>query len=395
MTRKRLLHGAITVIMLVLLVLYARTVDWRAAWNAIGTASVPILVIATVTNLVTLGAKAVTWWIFLRPIGARSLGLSIRATAAGAGLNNILIANTGEAARVLFVTRAAGVRSSAVLAALALERLFDLIGYVILLVGGAFFLPMPPELARFRGAAAVALLAVFVLFALLLRPAPAASATAAVPTSAVGRARAYLGRFMSSVRDIVTVPRLLAALALSMLNWGGQLATYHLTAVAVHFPITITGSLAAMLAANVGFLVRATPGNVGVFQMVYAVTAEALGLSKDAAVAVALLLQTLQNVPTTLLGVALAPDLVLHFRERRHISDGQPLSHGARRATDPVGRAAILSTWSDSRPRQGVVDAMPLCPCCAGVSMTNTTRRFSSAPGSEPDAFGTTRRVLP
>ena len=57
--------------------------------------------------------------------------------------------------------------------------------------------------------------------------------------------------------------------------------------------------------------VRATPGNVGVFQLVYAVTAHTLGLSKDAAVGVALLLQTIQNVPVTVLGAILAPDLLL------------------------------------------------------------------------------------
>jgi uncharacterized membrane protein YbhN (UPF0104 family) len=72
-----------------------------------------------------------------------------------------------------------------------------------------------------------------------------------------------------------------------------------------------------MLLVNVGFLARATPGNVGFFQFVYAATAQALGLSTDAAVGVALLLQVVQNVPVTVLGAALAPDLVLAARKKK------------------------------------------------------------------------------
>ena len=34
--------------------------------------------------------KAIRWWIFLRPIGVKSLWLVMKATFAGAGLNNVL-----------------------------------------------------------------------------------------------------------------------------------------------------------------------------------------------------------------------------------------------------------------------------------------------------------------
>ena len=112
------------------------------------------------------------------------------------------------------------------------------------------------------------------------------------------------------------------ALVLTVINWGAQVASYHLTAVAAHFPITVGGSITELLAVNVGFLVRATPGNVGVFQALYALTAQALGLSKDAAVGVALLLQTVQNVPVTALGAVLAPDLVLGARGRAAARQG-------------------------------------------------------------------------
>jgi len=329
---KHALRWIFSIAMLAAVVLYGRTIDWGSAWTAIRSANWLTLLIATLANFVTLGAKAVTWWIFLRAVGVPSLSLATKATVAGAGLNNILIANSGDAARAVFVTRASGAPSAAVLAALALERLFDLIGYIVLMAGAAYLLPMPHEIERWRFVAVGALLGVIVLFGVLLRRAPRIIAATVHPPTMVGRVRTYLDRFMESVRSILTLERIAFAMALAMLNWAAQIATYHLVAVAAHFPISVVGSVTTLITANVGFLVRATPGNVGVFQMVYGVTAQALGLSRDSAVAVALLLQFIQNVPVTLLAIAIAPDLLLHWREQRGRLPSDGTHH--RRATD-------------------------------------------------------------
>ena len=87
----------------------------------------PLLVAAVVINFLSMAVKGVRWWLFLKPAGSPSLPLALRATIAGAGLNNVLVANGGDAARVVFVSRATGIPSSTVLATLALERLFGLI----------------------------------------------------------------------------------------------------------------------------------------------------------------------------------------------------------------------------------------------------------------------------
>src|SRR5437773_9533750 len=129
----RALRLSITVIIVVMLVVFATKVNWHSTWAAIKEVSLTILLAAAVVHLLSLVLKGVRWWIFLRPIGVTSLWLALRATFAGAGLNNVLVANSGEAARVIFVARAAHVTSAKVLATLALERLFELIGYVIML----------------------------------------------------------------------------------------------------------------------------------------------------------------------------------------------------------------------------------------------------------------------
>ena len=324
----KVLRWVVTLGALVLLALFARRVDWGGTWIAIRRASLPLLALAAAVNLASLAIKGVRWWIFLRPVAGGSPWLAIRATTAGAGLNNVLVANGGDAARVVFVSRSTGLPSSTVLATLALERLFDAVGYVILLVGSALVLPLPPELARFRVPAELLLLAIVAgLFVLALRgpaavPVAEAVADVALEVGAWRRIGSYFRRFGRSVAELSTGPRFLGALLLSLVAWGCQLACFGFTARAAGWPLPLAGNLATLLAVNAGLLLRATPGNVGVFQLAYVLSAGRFGMSEETAVAVSLLIQTLQILPTTVLGVALAPEFLLRGRSVRDRPEG-------------------------------------------------------------------------
>jgi uncharacterized protein (TIRG00374 family) len=130
------------------------------------------------------------------------------------------------------------------------------------------------------------------------------------------RARHYGRGFLRTLTGISTGPRFAVALLISVAVWGLQVATYMLTALAANFHLSVVGTIATILAVNLGFAVRATPGNVGVFQMMYAMTAAAFGMDKEQAVAVAVLIQAQQIIPITVLGLIAAPKMV--FEHRRH-----------------------------------------------------------------------------
>ncbi len=311
----RALRYGFTTGVLVLLVLFARRVNWRDTWATLGAASPSILLVAVALNLASIVVKAVRWWVFLRPIGATSLRLAVRATFTGAGLNNLLVANGGDAARVVLVAKAAHAPSARVLATLALERLFDLVGYVVLVSGAVTLLDLPANLARVKPFA-IAILALLLALLWWLLGRPHAEDTVAGPTPASWRGRlgAYLSRFVQTLGALSSAPRFAAALLLSITAWGLQVATYQVTAQAAHFPITTAQTTAALLAVNLGFAVRATPGNVGLFQAVYAATAVAFGLNGNQAIAVAILIQAQQILPVTLIGVALAPGFIVGGR---------------------------------------------------------------------------------
>jgi len=318
----RALRWILTAAIVVFLIIFARTIDWAAAWTSIRSASLPLLAAAVGVNLLTIVIKAIRWWLFLRPAGSPSLPLALRATIAGAGLNNVLVANGGDAARVVFVSRATGIPSSTVLATLALERLFDPVGFVILLVFGVLFFSLPPSLEKWHLPAEIALALIAILLTWFVyasrhvKPAhvPERRTT---PRGLGGRIRAYLLGFAASTRSLTTGPRFIGALVLSMLSWAGQFATFQLAANAAHVDIPAAGSLAALLAINLGLLIRATPGNVGFFQFVFALAVDPFGVARNEAIAVSLLIQTLQILPVTLLGVALAPEFIFKRKKGR------------------------------------------------------------------------------
>ena len=314
--RRRALRVGVLLGLATALAIFGRRVDWRSAALVVRAADPLLAAGALSLNLLSLGLKGVRWWVFLRPLGNVRLPLVLRATFAGASLNNLVVAQGGEGARVLLVSRAAGVSSAGVLAALGLERMLDVVSYLVLLVTAAWMLDLPQHIAQWRGAATAALAIAVVLIVALGLAARRRSGVDDHAAVTGGRITGYLRRVRSGTAMVATPGRLTAALVLSLMAWSLQVATYHLTARAAHLPLPLAGSVAAMLAVGISFLVRATPGNVGVFQVIYALTVRSFGIPEGPAIAVALLIQTLQVIPTIVLGTLAAPRFLGGTSER-------------------------------------------------------------------------------
>jgi uncharacterized protein (TIRG00374 family) len=308
--RGRSFRVAASIALVLLLILFARHVDWRAAANAARGADPRLLALAFLCNQLSLVLKGTRWWVFLRPLGVRSLSLVLRATYAGASLNNLVVAQGGEAARVLIVSRTSGVAASRVTSALALERVLDGVSYLVLLTGAAFILDLPGTIARWRIPALLGLVCSMIALLVLATTSRSAPTELARVTTVWERARVSMRRFASSVSETASPSRLATGMLLSLCAWALQVATYHTIALAAHLPLPLAGSIAAMLAIGISFLIRGTPGNVGIFQVIYAMTVGSFGIAKPAAVAAALLIQAVQIVPTVLLGSFAAHRLV-------------------------------------------------------------------------------------
>ena len=316
------LRGALLVVAVLLLARFARSVDWRETWRGLRSASVPLLLLATVANLASLLVRGTRWALFLRGAGVHDTVLALRGAMVGSGLNNVLPASGGEAARVLLVARRTGVARSRIAASVALDRGVDAVTFLALLALAPHVVPLPGMLQRWgRSAGVVLVVFLAVLVPLLVRASRQrrldVTAPEALPEGAPlpARVRASLAGFTRALAEIAGARRLAPGFAISLVSWSLQLATYHFTARAAGLPATPVASLSAMLAVNVAFLFPLTPGNVGVFQVIYALVMSAFGLPRARAIAVALMIQAIQVLPVTALALVLAPVWATRQRE--------------------------------------------------------------------------------
>lgn len=282
---------------------YARHVRWAGTWATLRDVSLPVLLLATGFHFLSLLAKARAWLVCLRALGPIDYRAAARATFVGAALNSLFVGSAGEAGRVVLMTRLSGLRAHAVLTTVALERLLNSAGFVVVLCVALLITPMPAAVGR-AALAGVALVAIVVGLASRSR------GRATRPPQCGRRARRFerimrvtVRRVIRTMVRVVTPRRLAVAVPLTLLDWMCQLASYHLAARAAHLPLGITGSLVALLAVNAGLVVRVTPGNLGVFELAYAGAAHSLGAPMHAALAVGMLLHVAQDIPTMLLGV--------------------------------------------------------------------------------------------
>lgn len=303
--------------MIVILVLtaasiaYARQVDWQAVLAVIERAALGGLVLAFAFHALSLLSRAGVWWILLRAFGTPAFGTIARITVVGAALNSLTVANGGEAGRIVLASRSSGIRAPAVLATIVLDHVIRSVGLVALVLVIASFTPLPLPLPHRQ--VALGVLAAIVVVAMVVcqrgRRAdggdrPRKSTRRARPRL-VRLARVFARRSIAAARCGVTAGRLGLMTPFVLVYWLCELASYHLVALAAHLPLSITGTLLALIAVNLGFVLRATPGNVGVFELAYAATATAQGVSPGAALAVGMLIHLVQDVPTIVLAVVL------------------------------------------------------------------------------------------
>jgi uncharacterized protein (TIRG00374 family) len=141
----------------------------------------------------------------------------------------------------------------------------------------------------------------FVLLRVRSSPAPPAGIERIRPAFLRNGAR-YLSRLAGSTRAHLQGRDAAVAYVLSLLSWSAQVGTYALGAHAVGLHIPVLGAVAAVAAVNLAGILRATPGNLGVFQVMYTLALVPYGVPRSAALSAAVLVQLVQICSALLAG---------------------------------------------------------------------------------------------
>ena len=294
MRRRKWWFWLIAAVLVAFAVKFATRFPWAETGRVLANASVPLLLLATVVNILSLVAKAGGWHLLLRRDGVPRWRSSLDATVIGAAVNSVGVAASGDAARVHVVVQRDGVSLGAAVASLVWSRAVEGVGLAVLIIVGAALLPLPAWVRPIQGGLLVAVVALTLL-------------------TATGSWAALARRLPQGMRPLLervaaTAPRrrVLPIFALALVNWLTQWIVYHLAIASVEGSTPLAASFVAVLATNIGGLPKLTPGNVGVMQASFVLGLAPFGVPMERAIAAGLVCQAIQVLPILLLGVAVA-----------------------------------------------------------------------------------------
>lgn len=269
-----------------------------------------MLAIVVAATLFSTALKGARWWIFLRRSTNLRVGQVVRFTFAGLGLNAVLLANAGEVVRVGLAARAANARVATVLGSLASDKVVEILAFFGMAAIAVVIQPTDLFPASKVVVPALVVFGLFFAFVAYRGKNPEAILEPVVTAgwkSYVHNGKSFLIRFAAEARARLRGMDAVKAFGISLVYWPTQIIAFAAGAEAVGLHLPIVATVAAVVAVNLAGFIRATPGNVGVFQIFYALAVTRFGFPQEQAVAAAVLIQSIQLVTVVVSGVIAAP----------------------------------------------------------------------------------------
>jgi uncharacterized protein (TIRG00374 family) len=356
--RSRMRAVLVFVLTLGLLAFFFNDVNVADVWTATRAADGRLIVLAVGVTMMSYGLRAFRWQYLLAPIGPTRFGTAFQTTVIGFCASFLLPARPGEVLRPYLLAKREGLPATAAFATIILERLLDLV--TVLLLFGAFVLLIDPAslsadaalYARVKmggliaSAAAVAGMAIF--FVLAGHPerlgAWALRLERVLPARLARLAAQFVEGFAQGLAVMRRPAHLLGSLALSFPLWLSIALGIYVTSRAFHMTFSYLGSFLVMTLLVVG-VAMPTPGQVGGFHEMYKLAVMTFfGVTRDTAVAGAIVLHAVSFVPVTLLGLAFMAREGLSFGRVREMAQKEPaVASDARRGPSPQPGGTVVA----------------------------------------------------
>jgi glycosyltransferase 2 family protein len=299
--------------------LYAafRGISFGEVWHALQQAHLSWVGLAVCLNLLGYALRSLRWEQLMapvKPIPAREL---FKPLVLGFFANNVLPFRMGELARAHIAGRKFGISRTASLGTIVLERLFDMISFVVIFLSIMFFFPFPEAIRRaafLMGAGCTLFMTVLWLgsrhqdFALRL--------FARLPLSAKWneRVQRLFSHFNQGVSGLSRASAVFKTILLSFCVWTCE-ATF-IFIIAQAFPITFTFPQAFFLLFFLGLSVALpqAPGYVGTMEFFGTSALFLLGIPREQGLPVILTIHGTQFAIVISLGFYMLWSERLSFR---------------------------------------------------------------------------------
>ena len=300
-----LLRGALGIaISLVSLYIVLGSVDLAKAAEVLRVAIPAWIAVMLIAVLVDVGARAARWRVLLAPIAVVPYRRVLGYTYQGYLANNVLPARLGELVRTHALGEGEGLSRTTVLGTVAVERIVDTVMVVaiaavsVLVLGVRGFITS----AVLLGFAFVTLLVIGLALGVVAHRLPGAARV----TRFIERWPKIieLGRRLQDGLAVARRPKTMTgAVILSLAAWTASTITFLAGGQAVGIELTVAQGALIGSGVALASIVPSGPGYVGTFELTAVAIADALGIDRDAAFAMALLIHAMILLVTSVGGV--------------------------------------------------------------------------------------------
>ncbi len=316
-------------------------VDYASVWASLRQASLPLITLALLSTLINNLAKAVRWKILMGERGAQvRVGPALRLHLVGQLLNNLLPARIGDLSRA-YMAAELGLSRSFALGTVAVEKVVDLIFYVLLFVLLLMLMPLPDWVSQpayfMVVATTLTVVGLVSLFFLHRRPDPPPWMLNWLPLRLQARAGLVLHNLLASLYVLADSRQSLRIVAWSALIWLTAALTNAWTLQALAIEVPFVASLFLLFIMVAGINLPSAPARIGVFEYLCVLGLAVFGVPQDQALSFGVLLHVLVYLPMVLAGLATlrAPRQAALAADQ--VAPGPELAH--ERQTSPASEA--------------------------------------------------------
>jgi len=289
-----------------------RGVDFDDAAQALRDSDLVWLLPALPVFAAAVVLRGVRWWALYDaeqrpPLRAVMYGLLV-----GYFFNNILPARAGEAARVIALhSRAKRTSRAEIIATVVVERVFDMLALLLILLCAY---PWLPEISWLRNAAilgAIITVILAVLIVLIVRYDARAVHWLLSPLRRIRRpgfAERVEEAAINATRGLVALRNPVIAVrgfALTVASWVVLAISYWILMDAFHLDLPFAAAILVTVAVNLSLVLPSSPAALGVFEAATIIALDAFKVPQAEALSYALVLHLLNLVPFLLIGAVL------------------------------------------------------------------------------------------
>ncbi len=323
--RKRILVGVGFMLSAMALYYFLRRVDGAELLAALVSANLWLLSVTFVTKGTVLALNATRTRILLLPLRRYRFSECFVPWLSGFVTDNLLPFRLGELVRIDLLARTGGLSRSSTTAVVGLDRLLDMVSFLVLILIAAPLLSIrlqgASRLLTVGGIVMICLVAglwvathawaVSRMVAWLVRPMPDA-----VQTWLIDKAQ----RFSEGLGGLRSWKMVLSVLIVTLLARGVGMLTIQCWLWAFGLSLPLYAPLVVLIFVSIGTMIPSSPGFIGTFHVACAYALELMGATPEIAASVAIAGHFMATVPWTIGGLFVSvPRMRQAWRQRGSI----------------------------------------------------------------------------